>query len=109
VPKTSPTQVLLKVQATALNPVGYKSIKHFPGFIVKKPCVPEFDCSGTIVALGTKVSRWKVGDEVYGITPADAVFKTGHGSLAEYTVVEQDNLYHLSLLTDWIDVKNRNS
>lgn len=93
VPKPKPSQILVKVYAVALNPAGYKVIKYFPGFMVKKPCIPEFDISGTIAAVGTQVNKWKVGDEVYGITGADTVFKTGHGGLAEYTVLEQDHMY----------------
>jgi NADPH:quinone reductase-like Zn-dependent oxidoreductase len=93
VPKPPPTYVLVKAHAAALNPIGYKSIKYFPGFMVKKPCVPEFDCSGVVISVGSKADRCKPGDEVYGITPANTVFRNGQGTLAEYTIVEQDNLY----------------
>jgi len=66
--------------------------------MVKKPCIPEFDRSGVVVSVGEKVEKWKPGDEVYGITPAHTVIKTGQGTLTEYTIVEQDNLFPLELI-----------
>jgi len=93
IPTPASTQVLLKVHAVALNPAGYKSIHHFPSFIVKKPCIPEFDVSGTVVGVGPSVKTWKVGDEVFGILNTFEVFKTGMGGLAEYTLAREELLY----------------
>jgi NADPH:quinone reductase-like Zn-dependent oxidoreductase len=50
------------------------------------------------VSIGTQVKGWKVGDEVFGITPGKDVFKTGQGGLAEYTVVEAQNMYFQLIL-----------
>jgi NADPH:quinone reductase-like Zn-dependent oxidoreductase len=68
-------------------------MEHFPSFIVKKPCIPESDLAGTIVSIGSQVKGWKVGDHVFGITPGKDIFKTGQGGLAEYTVVQTQNMY----------------
>lgn len=61
--------------------------------MVKKPCIPESDVAGTIVAVGEGVTKWKVGLDVYGIVPANDVFSSGQGGLAEYTLVKEELLY----------------
>lgn len=45
--------------------------------------VPGRDVAGTVVQVGSSVSRFAVGDEVYGIAP---------GSFAEYAVAREDKL-----------------
>jgi NADPH:quinone reductase-like Zn-dependent oxidoreductase len=45
--------------------------------------VPGRDVAGTVVAVGSAVSRFSAGDEVYGIAP---------GSFAEYAVAREDKL-----------------
>ena len=75
--------------------MGYKSIRYFPSLIVKKPCIPESDIAGTVVALGSDVQEWKAGDEVFGIIPGNEVFKTGQGGLTEYAAVDQNHMYSI--------------
>ncbi|KAL8292550.1 hypothetical protein RQP46_001162 [Phenoliferia psychrophenolica] len=88
VPTPGPGEVLVRVSAAALNPIGYKSMMVFPLTLgQKKPSVPESDVAGT-VAGGDLGGKFALGDEVFGITPADKVMKTGRGALAEYTVVD---------------------
>jgi NADPH:quinone reductase-like Zn-dependent oxidoreductase len=48
----------------------------------KRP-VPGLDVAGTIVAIGTDVTRFAVGDEVFGISK---------GSFAEYAAAREDRL-----------------
>ena len=47
--------------------------------------VPGRDVAGTVVETGSSVTRFSVGDEVYGIAP---------GSFAEYAVAREDKLAH---------------
>ena len=73
----------------------------------KKPAVPESDFAGTVAGGAIDGTGFKVGDEVFGrvatlidcrnrslifrcasIIPADVVSRTGHGTLADYAVVE---------------------
>jgi 2-methylene-furan-3-one reductase len=61
--------------------------------MVRKPCIPESDVAGVIVAIGSDVTNWKIGDEVYGVIPTQEIIKTGQGGLAEYALVQQDYLY----------------
>lgn len=104
VPTPTGTQILLKIHAVAFNPVGNKSIQYFPSFMVKKPCIPESDVAEIIVALGGDVQGWNIGDEVFGWD----VFKTGHGGLAEYTLLQKDNMLLLKLVRLMVDIANRN-
>jgi NADPH:quinone reductase-like Zn-dependent oxidoreductase len=61
--------------------------------MVKKPCIPESDVAGIIVSVGEGVTKWKIGQNVYGIVPANDVFSSGQGGLAEYTLVKEQHLY----------------
>eukprot|EP00026_Physarum_polycephalum_P012153 Phypoly_transcript_12430.p1 GENE.Phypoly_transcript_12430~~Phypoly_transcript_12430.p1 ORF type:complete len:348 (+),score=54.56 Phypoly_transcript_12430:64-1107(+) len=101
VPTPTASQILIKVKCAALNPVGNKSMQHFPSIMVKKPCVAEMDVSGIVAGVGTGVSSFKIGDEVYGIIPGELQFKTSNGALSQYTVVEEHNLTHKPNNISW--------
>ncbi|KAJ7504525.1 hypothetical protein B0H11DRAFT_1982774 [Mycena galericulata] len=76
--------VLVKVQAVALNPVGYKLMATLPNFMSGRPHVAERDVAGIIIdANGTEFS---VGDKVFGT----ATLKLG--ALAEYTALPSSSL-----------------
>ncbi len=53
------------------------------GFRGPKDRVPGRDLAGTVEAVGSAVTRFAVGDEVYGV---------GRGSFAEYAVAVEDKL-----------------
>jgi NADPH:quinone reductase-like Zn-dependent oxidoreductase len=53
------------------------------GFRAPKNQVPGLDVAGTVVEVGSSVTRFAVGDEVYGIS---------RGSLAEYAAARADKL-----------------
>jgi NADPH:quinone reductase-like Zn-dependent oxidoreductase len=53
------------------------------GFRGPKNRVPGLDVAGTIVAVGADVTRFQVGDEVFGIA---------RGSFAEYAAAQEDKL-----------------
>ena len=55
------------------------------GFRRPKNRVPGRDLAGVVVATGAAVTRFAVGDEVYGV---------GRGSFAEYAVAGEDKLAH---------------
>ncbi|OCH92073.1 NAD(P)-binding protein [Obba rivulosa] len=83
-------EVLVKIQAASLNPVGYKLMGLLPNFLAKRPHVAEFDLAGVIIdGNGTK---WKAGDAVYGNIPFSQVKKTRQGALAEYARLPAVNL-----------------
>ena len=58
---------------SSVTAVGYKTMMVFPMSVFqKKPAVPECDVAGT-VAGGDLGGKFALGDEVFGITPADKV------------------------------------
>ena len=56
-----------------------------PGLRKPKNPVLGLDVAGTVMAVGSDVTRFKVGDEVFGIS---------RGSFAEYAAARQDKLAH---------------
>ena len=55
------------------------------GFRRPKNRVPGLDVAGTVVAVGSEVTRFEPGDEVFGMS---------RGSFAEYAAVREDKLAH---------------
>ncbi|MBO9702966.1 MAG: NADP-dependent oxidoreductase [Sporocytophaga sp.] len=79
VPQINEDQVLVKVYAASVNHIdGLKASGAIQQiYPLQFPWIPGSDFSGKIEALGSKVTGFKVGDEVYGNSP------TG-GAYAEY-------------------------
>ncbi|KAJ3503222.1 hypothetical protein NLJ89_g8531 [Agrocybe chaxingu] len=84
--KLAPGEVLLKVHAAALNPIGYKFFAVLP-FFARRPRVPEYDLSGVVV--DTNKTRFREGDEVYGWVPSKQ-FRYKEGALCQYVKVSED-------------------
>jgi NADPH:quinone reductase-like Zn-dependent oxidoreductase len=83
-------EVLVRVRAAGLDRGTEHLMTGKPyvmrlGFGVRRPKnpVPGRDVAGTVAAVGSAVTRFVVGDEVYGIAP---------GSFAEYAVAREDKL-----------------
>ncbi|KAI0078196.1 NAD(P)-binding protein [Panus rudis PR-1116 ss-1] len=91
VPKNLPKgEILVAVQAAALNPVDYKILKLLPAPISWRPHVMASDFSGIVVdPNGTALSK---GQEVFGIIPVELQRKTKQGALAEYLRVPAENV-----------------
>ncbi|KAM1239295.1 hypothetical protein ACFX2J_044756 [Malus domestica] len=54
------------------------------------PTVPGYDVAGVVVKVGSRVTKFNVGDEVYGDLNEKAIDKPKKiGSLAEYTAAEE--------------------
>lgn len=88
-PKPSLTEnaVLVKVHAASINPLDLRVLEgEFKTiFPVSFPFILGNDFAGTVVEVGSNVSQFKVGDEVYAKTDLN-------GAFAEYTVVQQSSL-----------------
>ncbi|KAJ9103640.1 hypothetical protein QFC19_004215 [Naganishia cerealis] len=91
VPEPQPDQVVVKILAAALNPVDVQlssSSDKILGMMDVQPAspsnpkVPGMDFSGTIHAVGSNIdsSRFKIGDEVFGL----ALDVMGNGTLQQY-------------------------
>lgn len=66
-PSVRPRDVLIAVRATALNPVDYKIRSGGQRAVVRKrlPAVLGMDVAGVVVATGSAVTRFAIGDEVF--------------------------------------------
>jgi NADPH:quinone reductase-like Zn-dependent oxidoreductase len=89
-PEIGDNQVLVRVHAAGMDRGTWHLMVGRPyllrlalGFRKPKDPVPGRDLAGTVVAVGSAVTRFSPGEEVYG---------TGHGSFAEYAVAPEDQL-----------------
>jgi len=87
-PKPEPAagEVLVKVHATSVNPIDWKvRAGHLRGFReYPLPFILGWDVSGVVESVGTGVTQWKPGDEVYGRPDA-----ARNGAYAEYIAVKE--------------------
>ncbi|MFE3192913.1 NADP-dependent oxidoreductase [Nocardia sp. NPDC059240] len=83
VPQPGPSEILVRVRATALNPTDWKHRALKGLFLPDPPYVLGWDVSGEVVATGVGVTLFQPGDEVFGMLP----YPHGHGAAAEYVTV----------------------
>lgn len=65
-PAPGPTEVLVRVRAAGVNPVDWK-VRRRGGAFGDPPFTVGWDVSGEVVELGAGVTRFAVGDEVFGM------------------------------------------
>jgi len=78
-----PGEVLVKVQAAAFNPMGYKLMKMIPTIISRRPFTAENDLAGIVVLSAS--SEFKPGDRVFGYLHNDIQRRIRQGALNQYT------------------------
>ncbi|KAJ8457713.1 hypothetical protein ONZ45_g18205 [Pleurotus djamor] len=83
--KLAKDTVLVKIEAAALNPLGYKLMRVLPNIIAGRPLVAEYDFTG-VIADGND-TEFTVGDAVFGFMTAAYAKTSKQGSLAEYAAV----------------------
>lgn len=93
-PAAKKNEVLVEVKAISVNPVDYKvrSIAEVLSmfFGEERPVILGWDISGKVVSVGKEVSKFKAGDEVFGM-----VNFPGHGNAyAELVAAPEDQLAH---------------
>lgn len=107
-PTAKTNEVLIKISATAvtasdcigrtLNPSPWKPMGLLVGLLVgfKKPRrpIPGLVLAGTIEYAGKKVTRFKVGDEVFAFT-VKSLMQLRVGTYAEYMCLPEDSLMAL--------------
>jgi NADPH:quinone reductase-like Zn-dependent oxidoreductase len=69
VPKPIPTEIQVRVHAAGVNPVDLKtrSGQGMSSVLGEPPLTVGWDVAGTVAALGGGVTRFRVGDEVFGM------------------------------------------
>jgi NADPH:quinone reductase-like Zn-dependent oxidoreductase len=85
-PSPKPDEILVQVHAAGLNPIDnmipkgtFKPILQF-----RLPAVLGSDLAGVVVEVGSRVTRFKPGDEVFA-----SIFDLGEGALAEFARVPE--------------------
>ena len=81
VPKPGISEILVRVHASGINPTDWKN-RAGKAFVRHLPLVLGWDVSGVVEAVGTGVTLYKPGDEVFGMLP----YPHGVGAHAEYAV-----------------------
>lgn len=88
-----PDQVLVRVHAAAANPLDWHRMRGAPflariGDGLLKPKNPKLgaDIAGRVEAVGSAVTQFRPGDEVFG--------SVGSGGFAEYVCAREKNLAH---------------
>ncbi|WP_163581364.1 NADP-dependent oxidoreductase [Gracilibacillus saliphilus] len=84
-PELGEHQVLVRVKATSINPIDWKLREGYlkQMFDWEFPIILGWDVAGVIEAVGSAVSDWQEGDEVFARPET-----TRFGTYAEYTVVD---------------------
>ena len=86
-PSMSEDEILVKVEASGINPVdtyfrsGVRPVEKFPH-------IPHFDLAGTVVKVGSNVRQWKVGDRVWGTNIK--------GTAAQFVAVKEEQVFPLA-------------
>jgi NADPH:quinone reductase-like Zn-dependent oxidoreductase len=85
-PTLKPDELLVQVHAASVNPIDnmiptgmFKAVVKF-----ELPATLGSDLAGVVVEVGSRVTRFKVGDAVYA-----NIFDQGTGSIAEFAVVPE--------------------
>jgi NADPH:quinone reductase len=83
VPRPEDGEVLVKVEAAGVNrPDALQRQGNYPPPKGASD-IPGLEIAGSVVAAGSNVSRWRIGDRVVGLVPG--------GGYAEYCVVHETN------------------
>src|SRR5256886_4301389 len=88
-PTPKDNEVLIKLRAASVNPLdlftmrGAPLIRLIPGLRTPKDKRIGVDVAGQVEAVGRKVTRFKPGDEVFGVC---------RGAFAEYACATEDKL-----------------
>ncbi|WP_334329515.1 NADP-dependent oxidoreductase [Companilactobacillus sp. HBUAS59699] len=89
IPDINSNDVLVKIIAASINPLdlrtmagGLKMLLHYD-----MPLILGNDFAGEVVAVGSKVTQFKVGDEVFGRPRKDRI-----GTFAEYIAVNTEDI-----------------
>jgi NADPH:quinone reductase-like Zn-dependent oxidoreductase len=91
-PSVGKDEILVRVEAAGVDRGTWHMMTGLPylgrlAFGLRRPRqpVPGIDVAGSVVAVGAGVTRFAVGDEVYGF---------GTGTFAEYAVAKQKRMAH---------------
>lgn len=93
IPEPKSNQVLIKVKASSVNPIDLMKRKGYGKVIFEKqrkktfPWILGSDFSGSIEKVGSKVSNFNIGDQVWGCTS-----NANSGTHTEYVCIDIDEV-----------------
>ena len=88
VPQPGPDELLVRVVASSLNPLDYKLADlNFVGR--KPPVILGFDVAGIVVGLGLAVTRFAVGDAIFGMIATNQDGAWAAGGAGGYALVRE--------------------
>ncbi|AFZ57578.1 NAD(P)-dependent alcohol dehydrogenase [Anabaena cylindrica FACHB-243] len=85
-PKIKPEQLLVKVHASSVNPIDWKIRQGMLSLLTGNnfPMILGFDVAGEVVEVGSQVTRFQVGDAIYGSTSFPG------GAYAEFAAIPEN-------------------
>jgi NADPH:quinone reductase-like Zn-dependent oxidoreductase len=121
VPAPKDNEALVKVIAAGVNPADPLAVSgtHAKEWGTQLPLIPGYDIAGTVVKVGTAVTKLKPGDAVYGyplmgggwaeycvVAETDAALKPKTATYSEAAAVPLAALTAWQALVDTIDLKS---
>ena len=95
-PKAKENEVLIEVKAISINPVDFKVRTYEEALTMicgkERPVIIGWDIAGSVVALGDNVTRFEVGDTVFGMVN----FPGAGNAYAEFVASSEDHLAKMS-------------
>ncbi len=88
-PEINEYEVLAEIHAASINPIDFKIRDGKVKLLIqyKMPLILGNDFSGVVVKVGKKVTRFKVGDEIYARPRKSKI-----GTFAEYISIHEDDI-----------------
>ncbi|PGW31289.1 NADPH:quinone reductase [Bacillus cereus] len=88
-PEINEYEVLAEIHAASINPIDFKIRDGKVKMLLKyeMPLILGNDFSGVIIKVGSKVTRFKVGDEIYARPRKNKI-----GTFAEYIAIHEDDI-----------------
>ncbi|ASZ16948.1 NADPH:quinone reductase [Bacillus cereus] len=89
IPEINEHEVLAEIHATSINPIDFKIRDGKVKVLLKyeMPLILGNDFAGVIIKVGSKVTRFKVGDEIYARPRKNKI-----GTFAEYIAIHEDDI-----------------
>lgn len=88
-PEINEYEVLAEIHAASINPIDFKIRDGKVKMLLKYeiPLILGNDFAGVIIKVGSKVTRFKVGDEIYARPRKNKI-----GTFAEYIAIHEDDI-----------------
>lgn len=89
IPEINEHEVLAEIYAASINPIDFKIRDGKVKMLLKyeMPLILGNDFAGVIIKVGSKVTRFKVGDEIYARPRKNKI-----GTFAEYIAIHEDDI-----------------